>query len=105
MITVDLVEYLREQKKFSLSTFGPGDRTVGVIDHIKKELKEIEEDPHDLTEWIDVVTLALDGAWRAGHRPEAIAAQLVGTLQRNINRKWPDWRTVDTNKSIEHIRG
>lgn len=100
----DLIAYLRRQRVFSEKTFGPLERRQGVIDHIRKELIEIEADPDDLKEWIDVVTLALDGAWRAGYTPEQIAAQLDATLTRNENRDWPDWRTMPTDKAIEHVR-
>ena len=100
----DLLEYLDRQRRFSERAFGPGPRPAGVIDHIRKELIEIEAAPDDLKEWIDVVTLALDGAWRAGHRPDEIVAQLEATLTRNEAREWPDWRTADTEKAIEHVR-
>ena len=101
---LNMFEYLVRQRNFSIGAFGPGLRTKGLIDHIKKELVEIEEAPTDLKEWIDVVTLALDGAWRAGHSPEAIMLQLDATLERNIRRSWPDWRKSDPNKAIEHDR-
>ncbi|WP_231753038.1 dATP/dGTP pyrophosphohydrolase domain-containing protein [Burkholderia sp. TSV86] len=65
-VAFDFLAYLQRQREFSERTFGPGARTAGVCDHIRKELKEIEANPGDLTEWIDVVILALDGAWRAG---------------------------------------
>lgn len=100
----DLLQYLRRQKLFSELTFGPGDRAKGVIDHIRKELVEVEQDPRDLKEWIDVVTLALDGAWRAGYSPEQIVNQLDRTLTRNENREWPDWRTAPPDTAIEHVR-
>jgi hypothetical protein len=77
---------------------------MGVIDHIRKELIEVEAEPSDLKEWIDVVTLALDGAWRAGYSPEQICDQLDRTLTRNENREWPDWRTARPDKAIEHKR-
>ena len=101
---MDLVQHLHRQREFSISTFGPGHRTVGVCDHIRKELKEIAAEPLDLEEWVDVIILACDGAWRAGHEPEAIAAEIEAKLSRNIKRNWPDWRTADPNKAIEHIR-
>ena len=100
----DLIQYLRRQRLFSERTFGPGQRTEGVIDHIRKELVEVEAAPTDLKEWIDVVTLALDGAWRAGYDPEQIVNQLERTLTRNENRQWPDWRTAEPGKAIEHVR-
>ncbi len=104
MRNFSLIEYLYRQRAFSEKTFGPGTRTQGVIDHIRKELIEIEAAPTDLKEWIDVVTLALDGAWRAGFSPEQIISQLNATLTRNEQRKWPDWRTMPTDKAIEHVR-
>lgn len=101
---MNLIEHLERQKKFSLDTFGPGGRTEGVINHIKKELEEIQEDPSDLEEWIDVVLLALDGAWRTGATPEQIAKQIHDKQLKNEGRSWPDWRTLRENAPIEHIR-
>lgn len=102
--TYDLVAHLHRQRCFSLGTFGPGPRTKGVVDHIRKELKEIEAKPEDLSEWIDVVLLALDGAWRAGHEPAAIAEALRAKQEKNEGRQWPDWRTAAPDKAIEHDR-
>jgi hypothetical protein len=101
----DFVAHLRRQREWSAKTFGPGERGAGVVDHIRKELVEIEADPRDLREWIDVVILALDGAWRAGHSPEAIVEALVAKQTRNEGRTWPDWRTAEPGKAIEHVRG
>lgn len=100
----DLVAHLHRQRAFSQRTFGPGPRTGGVIAHIRKELTEIEADPGDLMEWIDAAMLALDGAWRAGHSPAAIALALATKLTRNELRTWPDWRTAAPGQPIEHIR-
>lgn len=38
---MDLIAHLHRQAAFSKATFGPGARTKGVTDHIKKELKEV----------------------------------------------------------------
>ena len=101
----DLVVHLHRQRAFSERTFGPGARTRGVLDHIAKELAEIAEHPGDLEEWIDVVLLAFDGAWRSGHTPEQIAAALTAKQAKNEGRKWPDWRTAPADQAIEHERG
>jgi len=101
---MNLKNHLELQKKWSLETFGPGPKTLGLIDHIKKELQEIQAEPHDLEEWIDVVILAFDGAIRAGHEPEKIVDALVKKTVTNMLRKWPDWRTADPDKAIEHIK-
>lgn len=100
----DLIAHLYRQRAFSIKTFGPGRRTKGVIDHIRKELVEIEAKPDDLEEWIDLVILAFDGACRAGFLPGEIAAALVNKQTKNEHRDWPDWRTTDPNKAIEHVR-
>ena len=96
--------HLARQRSFSERTFGPGARTKGVIDHIRKELLEIEAAPADLSEWIDVVILALDGAWRTGATPEQIIAALVAKQDKNEARQWPDWRTAAPDQAIEHVR-
>lgn len=104
LMPFDMLAHLQRQRVWSEQTFGPGARTKGVVDHIRKELCEIEADPTDITEWIDVVILALDGAWRAGATPEQIVATLVAKQTKNENRNWPDWRTADPDKAIEHDR-
>lgn len=100
----DIYAHLQRQREWSERTFGPGARDAGVIDHIRKELREIEADPTDITEWIDVVILALDGSWRAGASPEQIIATIVAKQTKNEGRVWPDWRTADSNKGIEHVK-
>ena len=89
---MDLVTHLTRQAAFSKATFGPGARTEGVTDHIKKELDEVakcygtktrtiitgsyvDEVPIELDpqgqhedaaeEWTDVAILGLDGLTRA----------------------------------------
>jgi site-specific DNA-methyltransferase (adenine-specific) len=102
---MDLIAHLRRQREFSLRTFGPGRRTLGIIDHIKKELIEVAAAPTDLSEWIDLIILAADGALRADHSPEAIAAALEAKQATNAARTWPDWRTASSSdKAIEHVR-
>ena len=95
------VEHLATQRAWSQQTFGPGPRTKGVMDHIRKEFLEIEEDP---TEWIDVIVLAFDGALRADMSPAEIIARLKDKMQVNFKRSWPDWRTAPEDQAIEHIR-
>ncbi len=96
-------ERLARQREWSTQTFGPG-RLLGVIDHIEKELIEVREDPTDLSEWVDVIILGFDGAWRAGHEPQAIIDAVVAKQARNELRVWPDWRTADPDVAIEHDR-
>ena len=100
-------ELLQEQIEFSLKTFGEGDaidRRCGLIDHIKKELDEIECQPMDLEEWIDVAILAFDGAWRTGASPCEIISAYRSKIEKNKNRRWPDWKTAQPGKAICHIK-
>lgn len=98
-------DHIENQRAFSARTFGPGLRTQGLIDHISKELKEIENQPTDVEEWVDIIILALDGAWRAGGEPQQIIDTLKMKQAKNESRKWPDWRSVPEGQAIEHERG
>jgi len=102
---MNLINHIKDQAEWSFRTFGPptGDPS-GNLDHIAKELEEIRKAPSDLMEWIDVVTLAIDGALRQGYSPEEIAKALADKLAINKARRWPDWRTVEKGKAIEHVR-
>ena len=101
---LNLIKHLHRQRAWSEKTFGPGPRVQGVLDHIRKELVEIQKNPGDIYEWIDVVLLALDGAWRAGYSPDEIAFALAMKQEINEAREWPDWKTTDPNRAIEHQR-
>jgi hypothetical protein len=103
-LVAELTRHFQRQKSWSLATFGPGSRCAGVLAHIRKELAEIEASPLDLEEWIDVATLAFDGAWRAGHSAEDIARAYLAKQAKNEARKWPDWRTMPKDAPIEHER-
>ncbi len=101
---MNLVKYLKRQLAWSSSTFGPGERTEGILDHILKEMIEVREDPESVEEWVDIAILALDGALRVGHGPDAIARQLTLKLHINEHRKWPTPEEMEHHKAIEHIR-
>lgn len=88
----------------SEATFGPGRRTEGVVDHIRKELIEVLEAPDDLKEWVDVIILAFDGAWRTGAGSQEIIDAIKAKQSKNEARQWPDWRTASPGQAIEHIR-
>lgn len=112
---MDLKQHLIRQMAFSHATFGPGERTAGVIDHIRKELDEVIAANGESSEWVDVVILALDGltrrlAYSNGERRDpgevaAMACRMIeGKQSRNEARTWPDWRTVPAGKAIEHVK-
>jgi hypothetical protein len=116
-MNLDLNKHLVKQIKFSKKTFGPASKGMGkgVIEHIREELEEIEDAGfNDLEEWIDVVILALDGAWRCAARanPKASAEELASMVttmiefkhKKNAKRTWPPWQEQDPDKAIGHIK-
>jgi len=92
-------------RAWSDGTFGPGLRTEGVIDHIKREFDEVRNDPTVVDEWIDVIILAFDGASRTGASGQEIIDAIHAKWERNRGRDWPDWRTLPHDRAIEHVRG
>lgn len=128
----DIIPHLARQVAFSRATFGPGPRTEGVIEHVQEELKEVQKVygnpegriviPSDWSthteaaeEWTDVVILGLDGLTRAlwaanpSLTSEQVAEDAVSYIRakqgKNEKRDWPDWRTADPSKPINHVRG
>lgn len=100
----DLVQHLFRQRSWSMAAFGPWPRVFMLTNDIRKELLEIECAPTDVDKWIDVVLLALDGAWRAGHTPAQITQALARKQARNEARERPNWRMAAHDKAIEHVR-
>jgi len=101
--SIDSAHLLR-QHSFSQQTFGPGSRLAGVLDHIRKELVEVEAEPQDMSEWADLVILAFDGALRQGHDPQKLLDAIQAKQTKNEGRVWPDWRTQPADRAIEHVR-
>ncbi len=97
-----MTEYLTRQWDWSKRTFGPGRRTLGILAHIRKELLEIEAKPDDLSEWVDVAILAMDGFWRHGGRPEDLLPALQAKQDKNFARTWPTPTSED--EAVEHDR-
>lgn len=97
-----LTEYLQRQKEWSTKTFNPGKRTIGITEHIKKEIEEIRQKPTDVMEWVDIIILALDGYWRAGGDPKDIEVDLHYKQRKNFNRTWPTPTSED--EAVEHDR-
>jgi len=101
----DLAAFADAKAAWSRETFGPGDRYAGVIAHIRKELDEIAEEPSSLTEWVDVVLLAMDGAWRSARADgAALVAEMIRKDRENRGRTWPDWRTLKEGEVAERVR-
>lgn len=102
----DLLAYLTDSQDWSKATFGPPtpQSYKSILAHIEEEVEEVRKDPYDIEEWMDIVILGLDGAFRSGATPEKICTTLQKKLFKNQNRQWPDWRTAEPGKPINHIK-
>lgn len=104
-MTVLLPMDISRQAAWSERVFGPGDRTEGILDHMVKEHQEVRDSGgKDLSEWIDLMILAIDGAWRSGATPEEVIEAYHVKMKKNRSRRWPDWRAAPPGTAIEHIR-
>lgn len=102
----DLEIFLERQKDITQRAFGPGSRMNAILDHMLKEMGEVRDSGGETLEWIDLVILALDGAVRSCDGDiELVLNSLEYKLMVIHRRKYPDWRTANPDKAIEHIRG
>lgn len=97
-----IIDYLEKHIAWSLATFGAGQKANSILAHIEKELAEIRQEPRNLEEWIDVIILGFDGAWRAGYTPQEIVSALQLKQAVNFNRRWQIPDSLDA--PIEHVR-
>ena len=100
----NFVDFMDDKYKWSVETFGPGARTEGVVNHIREELDEVLASPEDISEWADIIILAIDGARRMGFSADDIIEGLIAKHLKNKARKWPDWRQFTTGEAINHVR-
>ena len=100
----DIEQFLEDQTSWSKEVFGTGRRTVGLCNHIRHELIEIENDPDNLEEWIDVLILAFDATWRLGASPKDVVETLLKKQHRNVNNR--EWGPIppETEPSF-HLKG
>lgn len=97
----DFIRYLSSQREWSRETFGEGLQTGRLCGHIREELLEIEESPSDVVEWVDVLILALDGAWRTGNSPGQIINAMIEKQKINRERKW---EVASPDNPVHHIK-
>jgi hypothetical protein len=74
---------------------------TGPLNHLKKEIREIEDQPFDREEWADGLLLFLDAARRAGFNAAGLVLAAEYKLSININRIWGE---PNDDGSVEHVR-
>lgn len=95
-------ETLDRNKEWSGNTFGWSARVIGITEHIRSELQEVIDSNGALSEWVDVIILGFDGAWRSGATSQEILNALEAKYQKNFKRVWP--RPDDESPSF-HMKG
>jgi len=99
---MDIIKFINEHIAWSRATFGEDYKWEQILNHIDEELREIEEYSNDVWEWIDVIFLALDGAWRAGYTAEQIIETMQEKQKINFSRKWTN--NTDGVTPNKHIK-
>ena len=93
-------KFIKKYGEFSDSAFGEGPRTTGIIEHLKREIVELEQNPLDQLEWVDIMFLSIDGIRRLGYTPEQIVDFMEEKFAINKSRTWSDVK--DENIPITH---
>lgn len=93
---------------WSDATFGNGQRTVPILYHLKKEVKEVIEALEQNkslgkieTEFADCFMLLFDAAYHFGFTAEKVLHSMRNKLEINKQR---DWGKPDKNGVIEHSK-
>ena len=83
------------------SVFGKDRKPESILQHLKKEIEELLEDPSSLEEYADVGILWLNAAKKAGYDVDDLYFAIVGKMWVNKCRKWGK---MDENGVVEHLR-
>ena len=100
---MDLFELIRDHARWSQETFGKDDERdcIGPLEHLKKEIEEVKQNPADITEWADMFLLYLDGLRRAGIGFPMLLEVARRKHEHNKTRKW---NKAENGKPSEHVR-
>ena len=111
----DFENWFCRRDEWSMATFGPSRGFEGALDHLKKEVTEIEKSPYDTEEWIDALFLVTDGLCRMlrAANPDLTGADAFEImmevanrkLDKNMRREWPSVSEQIRGKAVEHVRG
>lgn len=92
--------YIEDHHTWSRHALGAADRREGITKHVELEVKELRASGYDLTEWVDIIILGIDGALQCAG-PEEVAKALEIKQKLNIARLWPE---VPADQAREHDR-
>lgn len=98
------LNFVERKMEHSTKTW-PNQSLLGVLAHVRKECDEIECEPLDSEEWVDLILLGIDGACRSGLTPEGLIWTLQHKLDINLSREWPEPPSPDSpgehNRSVD----
>ena len=108
---MDILDYVENYKgelqtlqddvsEWSNATFGPGQRTDGMIAHLAREVQELKESPTTLSEYADCLMLLIDAAGSVGFNMDDLVKATFEKLEINKKRKWGP---ANEDGSIEHV--
>lgn len=100
-----LYDFVQSKGDHSYEVFGPNMTPLGVLNHLKTEVIELEENYADIEEWCDVILLGIDGALRSCDFNVPVVVYSLGKKFNKVrSRTYPDWRDVDPNSAIFHVK-
>lgn len=99
----DLFMLINDHAKWSQETFGSDEERdcIGPLEHLKKEIEEVKQNPADVTEWADMFLLYLDGLRRAGI---GFPMMLEVARRKHEHNKTRKWNKAENGKPSEHVR-
>lgn len=115
---IDFRSFLERFVAFSRTAFGPYYNEERILSHLQKEIEEIrsaETIGERHKEWVDIVILGLDGLSKSilddnmyNKETNVVVNLMLNEIYRKQNknevREWPDWRSVPSDKPIEHLK-
>lgn len=96
----DIYELERQHIAWVKETFAD-ESPLGAIKHLQREVKELHDNPADITEYADCLLLLMSTASRAGFSMHDIVRAGWEKLAVNKGR---EWGTPDSEGIIEHTR-
>ncbi len=82
--------------------FGRDRKPEQILQHLKKEIEELIENPSSLEEYADIGILWLNAAKKAGYEVDDLYFAMISKMRINKARKWGK---ADENGVVEHLRG
>lgn len=120
---MDLEDFIARKIAHSRAAFGSKQSFTGVLDHLKKEIAEVEsaiaqdKDFSEIAdEFVDCLFLSLEGVWRTiaasplvnpmytDDIASIVAQKIRDKLNINEAREWPDYRKLSPDVAREHDR-